>query len=126
MLAWALLSGGSTPAPKQTQTTGVTTTATHHSTGTATVPTRARRPTTHSHPVHIATTGLIPGATGSAVKVLQTALTRLGYHLGAVDGIYGGKTVAAVKAFQHAHALSPDGLVGPHTAAALETALARR
>jgi hypothetical protein len=39
-----------------------------------------------------------------------------------VDGVVGGKTVAAVKAFQLRHSLSADGVVGPLTAASLSAA----
>jgi peptidoglycan hydrolase-like protein with peptidoglycan-binding domain len=38
-----------------------------------------------------------------------------------VDGIFGPKTLAAVRAFQKSHGLKVDGLVGPKTTAALRT-----
>ena len=40
------------------------------------------------------------GSSGNEVKQIQTKLKRWGYYNGSVDGIYGSKTVAAVKAFQ--------------------------
>ncbi|HCE13934.1 MAG TPA: peptidoglycan-binding protein, partial [Clostridiales bacterium] len=40
------------------------------------------------------------GATGSAVKDLQTKLKKLGFYNASIDGDYGDTTVAAVKAFQ--------------------------
>ena len=52
-------------------------------------------------------------------KTVQTKLKRWGYYTGAVDGIYGAKTKAAVKSFQRKNGLSVDGIVGPKTAAAL-------
>jgi putative peptidoglycan binding protein len=69
------------------------------------------------------TTTLKPGDTGAQVKVLQRALARLGYASGAVDGDYGPATQAAVKRFQTAAKLAPDGVVGPKTLAALKQAL---
>lgn len=55
----------------------------------------------------------------SEVKTLQTKLKRWGYYSGAVDGIYGPKTIAAVKSFQKKNNLTADGVVGPKTASAL-------
>jgi peptidoglycan hydrolase-like protein with peptidoglycan-binding domain len=40
---------------------------------------------------------------------LQDRLTRAGFDAGGVDGRMGPKTVAAVKAFQKAQGLVPDG-----------------
>jgi uncharacterized protein (TIGR02594 family) len=50
---------------------------------------------------------------------VQTALARLGYKPGPLDGIWGRQTMAAVRAFQARSGLDPDGVVGPLTAAAL-------
>ena len=58
------------------------------------------------------------GARGSSVKTLQTLLRSKGYSV-AVDGSFGPKTLAAVKAFQRASGLSVDGVAGPKTWAAL-------
>lgn len=57
------------------------------------------------------------------VKTVQTKLKRWGYYTGSVDGIYGTKTKAAVKAFQKKNGLTADGIVGPKTAAALGMSL---
>ena len=46
------------------------------------------------------------GATGSAVKNLQTKLKKLGFYNAYVDGSYGDTTVAAVKAFQKKYNLT--------------------
>ncbi len=59
------------------------------------------------------------GATGTAVKTLQTRLNAWGATL-ATDGDFGPLTLAAVRAFQAAHHLVVDGIVGPLTWAALE------
>lgn len=60
----------------------------------------------------------------SSVRGVQTALVRLGFDPGPVDGKPGPKTTAAVKAFQASRGLTADGVVGPKTRAALEEALA--
>lgn len=60
------------------------------------------------------------GSSGTGVKWLQWQLNSLGYDCGAVDGAFGAKTLAAVKAFQRAKGLTVDGLVGPATRAALK------
>ena len=57
--------------------------------------------------------------TYSETKIVQTKLKRWGYYTGAVDGIYGSKTKAAVKYFQRRNGLTVDGIVGKKTAAAL-------
>lgn len=59
------------------------------------------------------------GSTGTLVSRLQTKLKNWGYYTGAVDGIYGSKTVAAVKYFQRTNGLTADGIVGAKTAAAM-------
>ena len=64
------------------------------------------------------------GSTGSAVKELQTLLIAAGYDVGSTgaDGIYGSETLSAVRAYQSDHGLTPDGVCGPKTWAALEGA----
>lgn len=59
------------------------------------------------------------GSSGAQVKTLQTKLNNWGYDAGAVDGIFGSKTQAAVKRFQQKNGLVADGIVGAKTAAAL-------
>ena len=61
----------------------------------------------------------------SQVKTVQTKLKRWGYYTGAVDGIYGPKTKAAVKSFQKKNGLTVDGIVGKNTAAALGMSLSK-
>lgn len=53
------------------------------------------------------------------VREIQLALVRRGFVTGEVDGIWGRRTIQAVRAFQQAAGLSPDGIVGPLTHAAL-------
>lgn len=54
------------------------------------------------------------GSTGASVKELQQKLKGKGYLLNC-DGIFGAKTLAAVKAFQEAKGLVTDGIVGTET-----------
>ncbi len=49
------------------------------------------------------------GSRGEYVKTLQQKLNLT------ADGIFGKNTDAAVRAFQKANGLTPDGIVGPHT-----------
>ena len=67
------------------------------------------------------TSTLAPGDTGTQVVVLQRELSGLGYSVGTIDGTYGSKTVAAVKAFQTANGLAADGIVGSKTLSALSS-----
>lgn len=59
------------------------------------------------------------GLVGENVKVVQAQLNALGFSCGKVDGKFGDKTLAAVKAFQKAKGLEVDGKVGPLTWAKL-------
>ena len=67
---------------------------------------------------------LKPGAGGPDVRSLQEALRRLGLTAAKTDGVYGRKTKKAVKKFQKQAGLTPDGVAGPKTIAALNRALA--
>lgn len=57
------------------------------------------------------------------IKQVQALLTYLGYDPGAVDGIIGPKTIAAVKVFQSAEGLTADGIPGTQTWAKLKEAV---
>ena len=59
------------------------------------------------------------GSTGNEVRQIQTKLKNWGYYNGNVDGVYGSKTLAAVKYFQSKNGLSVDGVAGPKTLAAM-------
>lgn len=55
------------------------------------------------------------GDRGEDVVHLQKRLTAMGYGVGKIDGIFGAKTLEAVKAFQVENGLSVDGIVGAKT-----------
>ena len=59
------------------------------------------------------------GGTRSGVAALQVALKSRGFYTGAIDGVIGPRTVAAVRVFQRKHHLAVDGIPGPITCAAL-------
>ena len=58
-------------------------------------------------------------ATTSQNKQVQQRLKELGYHKGAIDGIFGRQTLQAVKNFQRDYGLVVDGIVGKKTLAKL-------
>jgi Putative peptidoglycan binding domain len=107
-------SGGGRPAATTTTTTATTA---PQATTTA--------PRTQPAAIVIApTVTLKPGDKGTQVQLLQSALAHLGYSPGTVDGVYGTSTTTAVTAFQRAHNLTADGILGPASLAALTSALA--
>lgn len=57
---------------------------------------------------------------------VQTALERLGFDPGKVDGKNGPNTQKAVRAFQASATIDIDGMVGPKTRQALFDELAKR
>jgi len=59
------------------------------------------------------------GSSGEDVRKLQTRLKDWGYYDGPIDGVFGAGTSKAVKYFQQKNGLTPDGIVGPQTWAAL-------
>lgn len=83
--------------------------------------TPAAKPTETATESHGATSGVISmntlrkGSKGTQAKVLQWLLNENGYNCGTADGIFGSKTLAAVKAYQKAHGLTIDGVVGKNT-----------
>ena len=60
------------------------------------------------------------GSRGDSVRFAQERLIAHGWDVGAGDGVFGGKTDQAVRTFQDAHGLSPDGIVGDRTWELLE------
>lgn len=63
------------------------------------------------------------GSKGDEVKKLQQGLINAGYDLGrsGADGVYGGRTQAAVRQYQQANGLSVDGVAGQQTLGKLYT-----
>ena len=59
------------------------------------------------------------GSTGGVVKEIQQKLLNWGYYDGAVDGVYGSRTEAAVSYFQKKNGLTVDGKAGAQTLAAM-------
>lgn len=59
------------------------------------------------------------GSKGAKVKEIQTALVAAGFRV-VIDGDFGYQTKQAVRAFQKAHSLKQDGVVGPLTAGLLD------
>lgn len=55
------------------------------------------------------------GASGAPVRALQTLLNGWAGDNLTLDGIFGPKTDAAVRAYQHRAGVTVDGVAGPHT-----------
>lgn len=53
------------------------------------------------------------------IEAIQRALRDKGHDPGPIDGVWGRKTIAAVRAFQEAEGLEIDGVYGPQTASRL-------
>lgn len=62
-------------------------------------------------PTDSVTLPLRKGSQGESVKQLQEYLVQRGYTPGMIDGIFGNRTRKAVKDFQFAKGLTPDGVV---------------
>ncbi len=62
---------------------------------------------------------IVKGDTPDNIRAVQTRLADLGYYKIRVDGIWGPKTLAAVKNFQRDYGLVVDGIVGSRTEKAL-------
>ena len=66
---------------------------------------------------------IVKGDTKENVRIVQQRLKELGYYTISVDGVWGPKTLAAVKNFQRANGLTVDGIVGAKTEKALGVTL---
>jgi peptidoglycan hydrolase-like protein with peptidoglycan-binding domain len=65
------------------------------------------------------------GQNGEDVRRLQALLRDAGFNPGPIDGNFGPTTYDAVIAFQRSQGLTPDGMVGPVTTAALTKAVTK-
>jgi len=59
--------------------------------------------------------GQLPEPVNMTVQWAQGALKKLGFDPGPIDGDMGPKTMAAIKGFQTANSLEPDGWLGVET-----------
>jgi murein L,D-transpeptidase YcbB/YkuD len=73
---------------------------------------RTARPNTRSGALRL-------GSRGETVRKLQMYLKKRGFFKGEVNGIFGPRTREAVIAFQRARGMTPDGVVGVRTLAAM-------
>ena len=55
------------------------------------------------------------GSVGTYVLILQDGLNTLGFETGGLDGIFGSKTLSAVRSYQSSRNLTVDGIVGCNT-----------
>jgi peptidoglycan hydrolase-like protein with peptidoglycan-binding domain len=55
----------------------------------------------------------------ASVQAIQARLRSLGFYNGAVDGIWGGGTQAAIERFQQGRGLQPNGQLNPATITAM-------
>lgn len=60
-----------------------------------------------------------------SIKEIQSALKKLGYYTGTVDGVSGNKTKLAIQKFQKANKLTADGIVGQTTKNKMVAAVAK-
>lgn len=59
------------------------------------------------------------GSSGEEVRQIQQKLKNWGYYNDSIDGVYGSKTLSAVKKFQKSNGLKEDGIAGEKTLAAM-------
>lgn len=111
--------GGSVTSPPSTTTT-VPTTTIDLPTTTTTAPRTTAPPPTTTTTTPPPPSPLEPGDEGNEVAALQQRLQELRFWVGEVDGVYGLLTEQAVYAYQKAHGLTVDGVVGPATRQALD------
>lgn len=61
------------------------------------------------------------GISSKVVKSIQSSLSKQGYFLGAIDGVYGPETERAIRAYQKSSGMKVDGIPSENMAASLET-----
>ncbi len=81
----------------------------------AAIPTPTPVPTSAADASLALYTSLKNGATGSAVRALQEALTELGFYEGTVDSTFGAQTRKSVAAFQKKNKLDDTGVADAET-----------
>jgi len=72
-------------------------------------------------PLEVASKEPVNNVADGSIKQGQTLLSSLGLYDGAIDGIQGSKTTAAIKKAQELYGLSVDGVLGSATLAALQS-----
>ena len=60
------------------------------------------------------------GSRGEEVKAAQNFLTRQGFYTGPINGIFDTETRSAVTKFQNSKKITPTGIIGPTTRAAMQ------
>lgn len=79
-------------------------------------PTPSPEPTATPAPTFTVPSGKVEnGSTGDNAKLVQKRLKELGYYKGTADGKFGAASVTALKNFQEANGLTPDGVAGTKT-----------
>jgi len=81
---------------------------------------RSRQPNVAQSQVFQPSGTLRSGSRGEDVRQLQAFLNTQGFANLEEDGIFGGRTAAAVKIFQQKAGLANDSIVGPNTLAAIQ------
>lgn len=112
------------PAPAESSRSSSPTTTPSPSTSTTTPTTTLPAPGASTFTLPEGTKLRLGEGDSAVVSELQQALSSAGYDPGPVDGTFGRRTEAAVVAFQQDNGLSADGVVGPETTSALNSALA--
>ncbi|MEI6427974.1 MAG: peptidoglycan-binding protein [Pseudanabaena sp. ELA607] len=119
----AALESGAKPTTTNTNTTTTTTTnngATSTQTNNQTTVIRGSNTTrTNTNTTNTNTRSSNDG--DANVRDLQALLSDRGFYTGAVDGVMGQETTAAIVAAQKKYGLTADGVAGPLTLAALES-----
>lgn len=60
------------------------------------------------------------GSRGEEVKAAQSFLTRQGFYTGPINGIFDNETRLGVTKFQNSKKITPTGIIGPTTRAAMQ------